>query len=226
MPKKTQGTRIETNASASDFQHTTHQHDAVQFLLAEFNETAEDWRHTDTRIETAINFYLTIVAIVLPSLIVLYQTIQNPTVFVLAAIPINGFLFIVGFFLTRRITSASILKSQYRSASQLIRRYFVDLAPELTTYIQFPVARPLGSTEKQSIPIRTALYHRVILAVNAANSVLAGASAAGLTWLLAGTLFSAVEIVGIGLATTVLSFFFLHWLFIRRIAHVSLSAYP
>ncbi|MBD3309537.1 hypothetical protein GF348_24370 [candidate division KSB3 bacterium] len=160
----------------------------IQFLLTEFSEMGEFWRHTDSRIETAINFYLTVGAAALPGTVILYEAVADLRLFVIALLPIMGALFIFGFFLVRRITSADIKKAEYLLSLNLVRRYFVDHSPKVARYLYMPLAQPSESSDGMTKQVGPVFHRRIAFVVNTANSVLAGTAFSGLLWLVSGRL--------------------------------------
>jgi hypothetical protein len=192
---------------------------SIQFLLAEFSELGENWKHTDSRIETAINFYITLGAIVLPGLVLLYQAMKDARLFVMASLPVAGALFVAGHFLALRITESDKRKAEYRFAMQLIRRYFVDRDVEIAPYLYMPSSEPLKSEEDRlrlkRIPVH---FHRqLVLTVNVLNSFLIGISIVGLVWLIFGNVLMPIGIAAFGVAISVLSLVVLNWLYHKRI---------
>jgi hypothetical protein len=155
------------------------------FLLAELSETGEFWRHTDGRIESAINFYITVAAVVLPASVLIYQSISDIATFILLALLLGILLIIMGIFLIARISNAEIRKSQYILSIQLIRSYFVNRDPEIAQYLLFPAAIPsYDQTEKEN-QLEPFIQRRLVIIINALNSLMIGACIYALLWLLA-----------------------------------------
>jgi hypothetical protein len=192
---------------------------AEKFLLAEFSELAQDWRHTDSRIETAINFYLTVGAVTLPGLGLLYQALPNVRLFIIVSVSVAVALFIFGFFLTRRITSADIYKCEYRLGMRMIRRYFTDHDSEISHYIYLPVASSIDSPEEIAKQRRPYFHQQLVLAINTFNSFIVGICAASLIWLVFGNILQPIGIALISLGLSVSSFMILFWLYKRKIKH-------
>lgn len=155
-----------------------------EFLLAELSEIGEFWRHTDGRIESAINFYITVVAVVLPASVLVYQSISDIGTFILLALLLGILLIIMGIFLIARISNAEIRKSQYILSIQLIRSYFVNRDPEISQYLLFPTAIPsYDQTEKEN-QLEPFIQRRLVITINALNSLIIGACIYALLWLL------------------------------------------
>lgn len=157
---------------------------SAQFLLAEFSELAEAWRHTDARIESAINIYLTISASTFPALGLLYQAFQSIQLFLLVSIPILINLFVFGFLFTQRVTSTDITKAEYILGMQMIRRYFIDHDSEISSYLILPVALSAKNDQEIKKQKRPYFHKQLIFAVIAFNSLLVGTIIGSLTWLL------------------------------------------
>ncbi|MCB0170721.1 MAG: hypothetical protein KDJ97_09240 [Anaerolineae bacterium] len=186
--------------------------------MAEFGELAESWRHTDSRIETAINFYLTVGAIVLPGLGLLYQALQSIQLFILVSVPVAMVLFIFGFFLTQRITSADIRKEDYGLAMRMIRRYFVDQDPRIKSYIYMPIGLAAETLEDVSRQRNPYFHRRIMFAINAFNSFLVGLVFSGLIWLTFAHMLLPWGLVLIGIVFSLCTFAILQWLYRRRIS--------
>lgn len=155
-----------------------------EFLLAELSEIGEFWRHTDGRIESAINFYITVVAVVLPASVLVYQSISDIGTFILLALLLGILLIIMGIFLIARISNAEIRKSQYILSIQLIRSYFANRDPEISQYLLFPTAIPsYDQTEKEN-QLEPFIQRRLVITINALNSLIIGACIYALLWLL------------------------------------------
>lgn len=191
----------------------------IQFLLAEFNEMGEFWRHTDSRIETAINFYLTVGAVAFPGVIILYEAITDIRLFIVALLPIIGTLFAFGFLLVGRITSADIKKAEYLLSLNLIRRYFVDHNPQVAQYLYMPLAQPSDSSDAKPKQLNPYFHRQIVFIVDSANSVLAGIAFSCLFWLVVGHLVSTVIIISVGVGAGVVVFFIQALLYRRIISH-------
>ena len=190
----------------------------IQFLLAEFNEMGEFWRHTDSRIETAINFYLTVGAVAFPGIIILYEAITDIRLFIVALLPIIGTLFTFGFLLVRRITSADIRKAEYLLSLNLIRRYFVDHNPQVAQYLYMPLAQPSDSSDAKPKQLNPYFHRQIVFIVDSANSILAGAFFSGLSWLAVGHLVLPILIISVGVGVGIVAFFVQTWLYHRIIS--------
>ncbi len=181
----------------------------LQFLLTEFQEMGQFWRHTDARIEAAINFYLTIVAVFIPGIFLLYQQVVDLNLFVLMSIPICTALIVVGYFLSRRITSSDILKAKYIFSMNLIRGYFAGNFPHIAKNLHMPISFP--SDEKDSNTLKP-IFHRLIVTVsNLINSVQFGLLVSGVAWLLFAKIISLAQIVLVGSSGIMICFVLLTW---------------
>jgi hypothetical protein len=110
----------------------------IKFLLDEFGELGEFWRHADSRVENALNLYLTSGTIVVSAIVLLGQRSGDLDVFLTAAIFVAVALAAAGIVLARRIVGADIIKAEYIYALELIRRFFVDNAAQITPYLVLP----------------------------------------------------------------------------------------
>jgi hypothetical protein len=139
---------------------------------------------SDGRIESAINFYITIAAIVLPASVLIYQSISDIGTFILLALLLGILLIIMGIFLVVRISNAEVRKSQYILSIQLIRRYFVNRDPEISQYLLFPTAKPSYSRNEKEKQLEPYIQRRLVITINALNSLIIGACIYALLWLL------------------------------------------
>jgi hypothetical protein len=214
-----------SNTIVNEYTPTEQEKDTdTQFLLAEFSEMGKFWRHTDSRIETAINFYLTVGAVTLPGIVVLYQAIADIRLFILALLPITGALLIFGFFLVRRIMSADVKKAEYLISLNLIRRYFVDQSPQIAQYLYMPLAQPSDSLEAKVKQLSPYFHRRIALVVNSANSILAGITLSGLLWLVAGQVLSMVVVALMGIGVGIVTLIIQTWLYRRVTRHYERSS--
>jgi hypothetical protein len=194
-----------------------------RFLLAEYSELAQDWRHTDSRIETAINFYITVGAVVLTGLGILYQALQSVQLFILASVPVAVVLFVFGVFLTLRITSADLKKGEYRLGMRIIRRYFADREAEDSRYMYRPVASSINGPEDIAKQRSPHFHERVVLAINTFNSFIVGVCSASLIWLVFGNVLLPIGIALISLGLSAVSLILLSWFLKRRITNIKPS---
>jgi hypothetical protein len=165
---------------------------SAEFMLAEYSLLGELWRHTDARIETAVNFYLTTGAILGPATLLVYQAFSEIRLFLVASILVCIALIVMGLLISTRIVRAYQIKRRYAHGLSLIRRYFVDIEPKLEGYIHLPVA---GLPESNRT--RASLLPRLVIAVRLINSLALGWILAATTWLLGGSI-RAAALGGIG----------------------------
>jgi hypothetical protein len=143
----------------------------TQFLLAEFSEMNATWKHTDARIETAINFYLTVLVAGLPAAALLYQAIPDIQVLAFVLILMVATVFTIGLLLANRIAIAGIRKAEYQLSINLVRRYFLDHNSDLAKYVYFPAADPSVAIEDKTKQLKVHL-HQMIYVVIVVNSLL------------------------------------------------------
>jgi hypothetical protein len=211
MPKKvSSSTKIRTKKTSSQVSTDNEIEKAeIQFLLTEFQEMGQFWRHTDARIEAAINFYLTIVAVFIPGIFLLYQQVVDLSLFVLMSIPLCTALIVVGYFLTRRITSSDILKAKYIFSMNLIRGYFVDNFPHIAQNLHMPISLP--SNEDNSNRLKPIFHGLIVTVSNLINSALFGFVVSGIAWLLFAKTLSLAQIILVGSIGILICYILLTW---------------
>jgi len=166
-----------------------------QFLLTEFTVLSEAWRHTDSRIDSSMNFYLTFGAVVLPVLVLLYQAISDIRMMVLASLPIAAALILLGIYLESRVTSTDKTKAGYVLGMQLIRRYYVDRYPHIGSYLYLPKAEPPLKGMDEARQALTYYDSGLALVLAIVNSTLVGAIVTGTIWLSIGQPVAAWEVL-------------------------------
>ena len=111
---------------AYDFPELLHNESGKeQFLLTQFTEMSEQWRHLDSRVENTINLYLASITIIATVSIATFE--QGMNFFFSRPIPIifaSTVFFLLGFFVARRITSAAISRARCLFSMNLVRTYF------------------------------------------------------------------------------------------------------
>jgi len=172
----------------------------VEFLISEYSQLGELWKHTDSRIDTTINFYITICAIVVPGSVLIFQVVKDINIFILTMLPVALIFFAAGIFFTENITLTDVHKSQYVLAQQLIRRYFVDNEPGISKYVYMEMATPSDDLEEKLIQLHPYFHKTIILSVNVINSLLIGIIISSIIWLLAPTNLYILVLVGLFLA--------------------------
>jgi hypothetical protein len=154
-----------------------------EFLLAEFREATQLWRHTDSRIETATNFYLTIGAITLPGSILLFKQLENHRDFVASMMPIVTLLALAGVLLVNRINSADLRKGDYELCRSLVMRYFVDQDDRLADYLLFPLAEPGPDLSKKVAQLRPYFHSSLTSIINVFTALLLSSIPSACLWL-------------------------------------------
>lgn len=159
---------------------TSEEQYARQFLLNQHTEMNEDWRHLNHRIETAINLYIAVWALVGSGTVALYTELKNiPIPLRLIGLIV---LFALGTFTARRVTSATILRERKRLSTNLIKLFFQERTPEITdyslVYVQTP--RPLkGGSDKERrrdgrCLLKVSFPDGIVYFIYGLNSLLAG----------------------------------------------------
>lgn len=113
-----------------------------QFLLTHLNEISKDWRYLDKRIETTLNLYVTVVALVVTAAATIYSDGTDWLVplrsIAFAAVVLVPF----GFITARRVKNAAILRSRKRLSTNLIKKFFQERHPEIEQYLLIYVDTP------------------------------------------------------------------------------------
>lgn len=109
-----------------------------EFLLSDFKETSQFWRHTDSRLENAIRLYLTINTIAVSGSVILVN--QNPQAKILISFisVISFIIFCSGTFLSIRIIGVLTGKGEYALSLNRIRAYFAEKEPKIQPYLVLP----------------------------------------------------------------------------------------
>ncbi len=109
------------------------------FLIAEFNHIRDIWKHIDSRTESAIRQYFTVVTILLSGIAFTYDKYLNSVNIVLI---LSVFIFgsaSFSFLVLRRILQTILRKIEYFNAMNSIRAYFVSKNPEVRNYLVLPI---------------------------------------------------------------------------------------
>ena len=126
---------------------------ARQFLLSQHTEMNEDWRHLNHRIETAINLYIGVWALLGSAASVLYTDLEDVSIFLqIVGLLVLFILAAFGFFTARRITSATILRERKRLSANLIKLFFQERTPEIKDYLPVYIKTPTpleGDSDKK-----------------------------------------------------------------------------
>lgn len=143
------------------------------FLLTEFNEVCNFWRHTDKRVDSTIRLYLTTSTVIVSSSLVLFQYQTGNTAIIPSSLLISFSslaMSISGFFLSTRIIGASVNKSEYAYSINLIRRFFAEKRPEICPYLYMPIAREqIGARITSSRKVGEAMHKPSPLLIGIAN---------------------------------------------------------
>ena len=145
---------------------STTQRMRADLLLAEYNRLSEFWRHTDSRMESTVNLYLTASAIVVTGLVYGSQQSGDLRTFLAVSVAAAAALFVGSIIVSRRILLSSVLKARYRYRLYLIRCHFMEFDESSLT----PVASPMtlsaeadrrahgGFSVRVSVPLLAAIY--------------------------------------------------------------------
>lgn len=172
----------QTSKSSENAQETPigiNNNDSTEFLLAEFSEVANFWRHTDSRLESALGLYFTASGLISSGLALAYQQIANTRMILLITICVVMPLLIGGIILTMRIINTSIRKEHYSRALNLIRKYFADRDTSIRSYLYMPYNEVLP--RKLWGPQRVLTY--IVTAMSIWIGVLHGTVCSAIIWL-------------------------------------------
>lgn len=157
---------------------------STQFLLSDFSEIGQFWRHTDSRLENAIRIYLTVTTVAISGAVLLVsQTQQIERVLGISAA--TAFvLFCAGIFLLRRIITVWVEKSNYSLALNRIRAFFADHSPNIKPYVVLPLADQDSSLRDVMLQEPNTYNNWLITFVRVSSSLLLSFSTTIASWLL------------------------------------------
>ncbi|MBI5053927.1 MAG: hypothetical protein HZB52_11780 [Chloroflexi bacterium] len=113
---------------------------ATEFLLAEFNSLQDRANQLEELKSSRINFFLVIVAAALAGLTSFIGVSNFPITVNFIILAVSLILFLIGLTTLTQIVQYSIaIVSFYRKAGR-IRRWFVDVNPEILDYVAFKPA--------------------------------------------------------------------------------------
>lgn len=186
-----------------------HSDDYISYLLAEFQQLAESWRHTDRRIDSTINYYITIVSLLVPVSILFYRKLINTDLIYIYGISVCIALIIFGHLVMTRIITTDIRKSEYTLGMKMIRAYFVNMNNDIANYLFFNIAKPT-KTELDKFKKLEPLFHRnLVIPVITVNSILAGGLFSMIWGLLNIELKTALNTLLIGIIVFLFTFIYL-----------------
>lgn len=194
---------------------------SVKFLLTEFSELGQFWRHTDSRIENAANMYLTICAILVPGMVLFYRVANDLRLFFIGVTLAALALFVVGVVFTGRIIQTRIIKNEYIYALNLIRGYFAEKDIGIAPYLSLPIKGSfIDLNDKQTRLPHPPFYSTAFIhLINIWNGLLFGISVASVSWLYISSL-SITTIMVIGGGVALICYGLLDFLVKRMIKHV------
>jgi hypothetical protein len=175
----------------------------IKFLLTEFRELGQLWRHTDSRIENAANLYLTICTILVPGIVLFYHFANDPRLFLIGVALAALALFVIGAVLVGRIIESRTIKVEYIYALNLIRGYFAEKDVSIVPYLYFPIEEsPNDLNDKQIRSLHPRIYSSAFThLINIWNGLLFGIAVAAVLWLFISSLsITTIVVVGGGAA--------------------------
>ena len=128
-----------------------------EFLLSEFQQVNDLWRHTDSRLESGLNIYLTATAIVIPGLVYIFQNINDFSAFLKIYSLIAIGLLVGGLVLDRRISGTARVKAEYIHALNRIRGYFKERYPQIAQRLVLP-----SEVDTDGLAIQRIKHHKAV----------------------------------------------------------------
>lgn len=123
---------------------------STDFLLSEFNHIRDIWKHIDSRTESAIRQYFTVLTILLSGIAFTYDKYSD-------LVELNVLIIIVlsgsasfSFLVLRRILQTTLRKIEYFNAMNSIRSYFIDRDLDIRSYVVLPT-RNLGESRESVV---------------------------------------------------------------------------
>jgi hypothetical protein len=190
----------------------------IQFMLAEFGELCQLFRHTDSRLYSSFNFYLTFVAATITVVVLLLGYISDARFYALATLPFQCAVFLIGYFLAQHMFLSEVLKGEYRQGLNLIRRFFVDKYEHLTPYLVLPLAPPPTARVEELPREKPHSVSRDILAISLINAIVLGTIAGTVSWVInADSHWAVAMAISIGIAVIILASVLFRRSFDRRL---------
>lgn len=161
-----------------------------QFMLAQFAEMNQDFRHYDQRVETALNIYAAAWALLLAGVITLYSATRDiGFLFQVAGAPAI-ILCALGLFTVRWVINLTISRDRRRAAANLAQLYFTLRAPKISPHLikLGRTPQPLKNTLQESkfskrdydVSFPDSMVHFIVVL----NALLAGLAVASVSsWL-------------------------------------------
>ena len=190
---------------------------SAQFLLSDFSEIGQFWRHTDSRLENAIRIYLTISTVAISGAVLLVSQTQQIERILAISAATAFVLFCAGIFLLRRIITVWVEKSNYSLALNRIRAFFADHSPKIKPYMVLPLADPDSSLRDAMSQEPNTYNNWLITFVRLSSSLLLSFSTTVYFWLLLPN-FHIVLLIAEGFIVFVACMFFL-----RRVEKVKVG---
>jgi hypothetical protein len=170
--------------------------ESKDFLLAEFNESADAWRYSDAKIESVIKFYLSVFSATGPVLAVLYNYLTDFKIFMGITIIADCCLVGMGLVAIQSIFHSEIRKAEYLHSIQLVRKYFADHDATILPYLYFRTAEPVIGNGKSSNQIQPLFSKVLATGINIVNSILIGWIVSGCTWLVMKNSLTQLLLIG------------------------------
>lgn len=159
---------------------------SVEFLISEFNELGQFWRHTDARLESGINLYITASALIVSGAVFFSQQGIDFRTFLFFITLIALVLFMGGVILSERILGVAFVKAEYTSGLNLIRRYFIDADSSIKDYLILPTAKSPKEDKNSAlkIPVPPRIPSFLLMVVHIWDSLLLGFIVSSAYWLI------------------------------------------
>lgn len=115
--------------------------EGINFLMIEFQEISNAWKHIDSRTESSIRLFFTASTILLSAITISITQLKELNI-VFPIVIVSMILLCLGATLImRRIIAAFLLKEEYFKAIKLIRRYFMERNTSIKDYLLLPTLK-------------------------------------------------------------------------------------
>lgn len=200
-------TKVVGNDSGNSPSKDDHSDGDIQFLLAEFNGLNELYRHTNSRVYTSLNFYLTFAVAAATVAVLLFGYVSDTRVFLIALLPMLSAIFLLGYFLADQVAKSTRTTREYLLGLNLIRHYFAHEYQHIAPYLILPTVSPTGSREQDLVQARPRGSNESVVVISLINSIVLGCMSGTVVWILtAGNGWVLSAAVGVGIGVTCVAF--------------------
>ncbi len=117
--------------------HKDNNHSDDTFMITEYVSITDLWKHTDGRMESGVNIYLTTNTLVISAMAFFSQSISDINLFLFITALVAIALATTGRILCGRLLGTAFNKAEYLYARDLIRRYFANRYPSIESFLYF-----------------------------------------------------------------------------------------